>query len=117
MVCLGCSAVSVILSGRVSWGMVCLEWWSELDEDGDEDEGACMLHVYPVQEKDDNKECVYCVWGCMCVCVCSLATCEGIEPLYANLTEGVIVQTVEPNTRDPRNNRAIVHFWAFVRLA
>jgi hypothetical protein len=58
-----------------------------------------------------------CVGVYVCVCVCSLATCEGIEPLYANLTEGVIVQTVEPNTRDPRNNRAIVHFWAFVRLA
>jgi hypothetical protein len=32
----------------------------------DEDEGTMTLQVYQVQEKEDNKECVYCVCG---VCV------------------------------------------------
>ena len=63
-----------------AWGIVCLGCGSVKDVKVYEDERMRMLHVYPVQEKDDNKECVYCVWG-VCVCVCSLATCEGIEPL------------------------------------
>ncbi len=33
--------------------------------EGCEDEGTMTLHVYQVQEKKDNKECVYCVCG-MC---------------------------------------------------
>ena len=45
--------------------MVCLGCWRVKDVKVDEDEGTMTLQVYQVQEKEDNKECVYCVWG-MC---------------------------------------------------